>query len=221
MDPILRKNQAGFRPGRSCAQQIHILRRIMEGYQNYQLPLTITFIDFKKAFESIDREVRFAVLRHYGTPVAVVNTISACTSTPKVQYWEYFWSFWGFYRNPAGWCFSSIPLHYSSWLLYEEGHIISWLWSWNSPSPLKTISGQGIEWPGLRRRHCSGHRPSWPVQHQQQNFFALVFPRQSTWLQIVTTSLHFNSMVTSSTMLLTWNIFASKWHQLQVTSKRI
>ena len=76
VDPILRKNQAGFRPGRSCAQQIHILRRIMEGFQDYQLPLTVTFIDFKKAFDSIDRRVMFAVLRHYGIPEAVVNAIS-------------------------------------------------------------------------------------------------------------------------------------------------
>ena len=37
VDPILRKNQAGFRPGRSCAQQIHILRRIMESFQDYQV----------------------------------------------------------------------------------------------------------------------------------------------------------------------------------------
>lgn len=49
VDPILRKNQAGFRPGRSCAQKIYILRRIMEGFKEYQLPLTVTFVDFKKS----------------------------------------------------------------------------------------------------------------------------------------------------------------------------
>ena len=38
VDPILRTNQAGFRPGRSCAQQIHILRRVLEGFRDYQLP---------------------------------------------------------------------------------------------------------------------------------------------------------------------------------------
>ena len=44
-----------------------------------------------------------------------------------------------------------------------------------------------------------------------------LFPRHSTWLQIVTPSLHFKSIVTPSTMLLTWNILAPKWHQLEVT----
>jgi len=83
VDPILRSNQAGFRPGRSCAQQIHILRRIMEGFQDYQLPLTVTFIDFKKAFDSINRKVMFAILRHYGIPEPVVNAISALYNNSK------------------------------------------------------------------------------------------------------------------------------------------
>ena len=48
----------------------------MEGFQSKQLPLCVTFIDFKKAFDSIDRKVIFAVLRHYGIPEKVVNAIS-------------------------------------------------------------------------------------------------------------------------------------------------
>ena len=34
VDPILRNNQVRFRPGRSFAQQIHILRRILEGFRD-------------------------------------------------------------------------------------------------------------------------------------------------------------------------------------------
>jgi hypothetical protein len=55
IDAKLRKNQAGFRTGRSCVQQIHILRRIMEGASYQKIPLYITFVDFMKAFDSIDR----------------------------------------------------------------------------------------------------------------------------------------------------------------------
>ena len=75
IDAILRKNQAGFRIGRSCIQQIHILRRIMEGALLDGCPLFITFIDFKKAFDSIDREMMFAILRHYGIPQVIVSAI--------------------------------------------------------------------------------------------------------------------------------------------------
>ena len=75
IDALLRKNQAGFRTGRSCIQQIHILRRIMDGAFSNDIPLFITFIDFKKAFDSIDRDMMFAILLHYGIPPEIVKAI--------------------------------------------------------------------------------------------------------------------------------------------------
>jgi exonuclease III len=75
IDKMLRKNQAGFRTGRSCIQQIHILRRIMDGAFSDAIPLFVTFIDFKKAFDSIDRDMMFAILRHYGIPQKIVSAI--------------------------------------------------------------------------------------------------------------------------------------------------
>ena len=47
---VLRKNQNGFRPGRSTVQQMLVLRRIIEGVKSHNLPAVLTFIDFKKAF---------------------------------------------------------------------------------------------------------------------------------------------------------------------------
>ena len=78
IDKILRKNQAGFRKGRSCIQKIHILRRIIEGAEYEKIPLYITFIDFKKAFDSIDRNMMFAILRHYGIPAKIVGAMYTC-----------------------------------------------------------------------------------------------------------------------------------------------
>ena len=47
----------------------------MEGFKEYQLALTVTFVDFKKAFDSINRSVMFSVLRHYGIPQTLVDSI--------------------------------------------------------------------------------------------------------------------------------------------------
>ena len=47
----------------------------MEGTCYQRIPLFITFIDFMKAFDSIDREMMFSILRHYGIPEPIVEAI--------------------------------------------------------------------------------------------------------------------------------------------------
>ena len=55
IDPLLRNNQNGFREGRSTTSQILALRRIIEEVKLNNLSAVTTFIDFKKAFDSIRR----------------------------------------------------------------------------------------------------------------------------------------------------------------------
>ena len=55
VDHVLREEQAGFRPGRSCIDQIFALRNILEQSNEWQSPLIINFIDFQKASDSVDR----------------------------------------------------------------------------------------------------------------------------------------------------------------------
>jgi len=75
VDKLLRPNQNGFRPSRSTSAQILALRRIVEEVQNHQKEAVLIFIDFKKAFDSINRTTMFKILAAYGVPAPIVDAI--------------------------------------------------------------------------------------------------------------------------------------------------
>ena len=53
LDPLLHKEQAGFRKGRSCGDHIFTLRQILDQCQEWNTPFYANFVDFEKAFDSI------------------------------------------------------------------------------------------------------------------------------------------------------------------------
>lgn len=77
---FLRENQAGFCKRRSCAQQVRILRRLTDVFRLKNLPFVLTFVDFKKALDSINREMLFAVLRNLPTRGAQYNYVNGSSS---------------------------------------------------------------------------------------------------------------------------------------------
>ena len=54
VDITLRDEQEGFRKNRSCTDEIATLRIIVEQSIEWNTPLYINFIDFKKAFDCVD-----------------------------------------------------------------------------------------------------------------------------------------------------------------------
>ena len=66
VDEALRDEQVGFRKDRSCIDQIARLRIIVEQTIEWSSPLYLLFVDFEKAFDSLDREAMWRILRHYG-----------------------------------------------------------------------------------------------------------------------------------------------------------
>lgn len=77
IDIILRKEQAGFRRGRGCINQIFILRNIVEQCIEWNSPLFINFIDFKRAFDTIHRETLKKIMANYGIPGKIIRMVQA------------------------------------------------------------------------------------------------------------------------------------------------
>ena len=75
IDKKLRQEQAGFRKGKGCIDQIFALRNIIEQCLEWNAPLHIVFIDFKKAFDSIHRNSLWKILLSYGLPNKVISLI--------------------------------------------------------------------------------------------------------------------------------------------------
>ena len=75
IDPLLRGNQSGFRPGRSTTTQVLALCRIIEGVKKKHLPAVMIFIDFCKAFDSINHQTMFAIFTAYDIPPRILNVI--------------------------------------------------------------------------------------------------------------------------------------------------
>ena len=83
--PLLRGNKSGFRPGRSTAAQVLALRRIIEGIKKRHLPAVMIFIDFCKAFDSINHQIMFTILAAYGIPKRLLNSITQIYTNIKAK----------------------------------------------------------------------------------------------------------------------------------------
>ena len=65
--------------------QILALRRIIEGIQDKNLTAVMTFIDFKKAFDTIHRGKMCRILRAYGIPDLIVKAIEDTYQNTKAK----------------------------------------------------------------------------------------------------------------------------------------
>ena len=72
-EKMLGEYQCGFRQNKSTIDQIFILRRMIEKHNKHGLDLHVLFIDFKHAFDSINRKRLFEAMDKMGIPQKLIR----------------------------------------------------------------------------------------------------------------------------------------------------
>jgi hypothetical protein len=78
MNEIMGDHQCGFRRNRSTVDQIFYILQILEKKWEYNGMVHQLFIDFKKAYDSVKREVLYNILIGFDIPKKLVRLIKMC-----------------------------------------------------------------------------------------------------------------------------------------------
>jgi hypothetical protein len=77
-DEVIGDRQCGFQCNRSTTDQIFYMWQVLEKKCEYNGTVHQLFIDFKKAYDSVRREVLYSILIEFGTPRKLVGLIEMC-----------------------------------------------------------------------------------------------------------------------------------------------
>lgn len=77
LNPVLLPCQSGFRPQRSTIEQICALRILIDRCILRKKTAVIVYVDFSKAFDSVDREALRQIIAFYGVPNQLSRAVNA------------------------------------------------------------------------------------------------------------------------------------------------
>ena len=80
---ILADEQNGFRASRSCLDHVLVLCTVLRNRKSAGLNTFLSFIDFQKAFDSVDRGLLLYKLSQMGISGNFYNAINAMYSNPQ------------------------------------------------------------------------------------------------------------------------------------------
>ena len=81
--------QAGFRKGRGTRYQIDNIRWIMEKASEFQKNIYFCFIDYAKAFDCVDHNKLWEILKEMGIPPHLPLEKSVCRPGSNSQNWTW------------------------------------------------------------------------------------------------------------------------------------
>ncbi|KAK6735227.1 hypothetical protein RB195_018418 [Necator americanus] len=91
LDEAQPQEQAGFRQRFSCLDHIQTVSRVIEACRGYRLPLVLTFVDYEKAFDSVETNAILSALVDQVVNSSYVRTLAnyydRCTT--KIQLFHY------------------------------------------------------------------------------------------------------------------------------------
>ena len=70
-----RPNQAGFKKNKGCRDQIFAIRQILEQREEFKRLTNLIFIDFKAAFDSVDRNCIWRICKDLGLPDKLLDVL--------------------------------------------------------------------------------------------------------------------------------------------------
>ncbi|GBP33150.1 Retrovirus-related Pol polyprotein from type-2 retrotransposable element R2DM; Endonuclease [Eumeta japonica] len=79
--------QAGFRAGFSTTDHMHVIKQLIEKCRKYGKAVYIAFVDYSKAFDSIEHDSLWRALTQQGVPkkyIRIIKNIYA-NNTPQIK----------------------------------------------------------------------------------------------------------------------------------------
>ena len=84
LEDEMEEEQCGFRKGRSCTHAIFTGQQIIEKRKEYNLSLFLLFIDYEKAYDNMNREKLWEVMKNK-IPNYLLNKIKCIYRNTKVR----------------------------------------------------------------------------------------------------------------------------------------
>jgi hypothetical protein len=85
LEAILLEEQIGFRRGRSCIDNVFILKQIIEKRREFNLETHMAFLDLEKAFDRVNRNQLWQILNRRGIPYHLIEVIKNLYKHTGVQ----------------------------------------------------------------------------------------------------------------------------------------
>ena len=81
----LPESQCGFREGRGCSDMVFMVRQLVEKAYEHKSKVFLTFVDLKKAYDSVPRKGLWKALRKLGIPENVIVIIQSFHDNMSAQ----------------------------------------------------------------------------------------------------------------------------------------